>query len=113
MLIALHLHNYFNIHVWQSLRRCHTVTLPIPAVLSQNVKVAWYVMRVKNMHSWLPPDPWGAWVEKELSYFTLLGMWIMLGIAKLGVSKLTSFSNISDTSWITIEKVWYLIKGVI
>ena len=31
-------------------------------------KVAWYVLRVKNMHSWAPPDPWGPWDEEKLSY---------------------------------------------
>ena len=31
-------------------------------------KVAWYVLRVKNMHSWAPPDPLGPWDEEKLSY---------------------------------------------
>ena len=54
--IAIYLHNYFNIHVRTSLQRHLTaglVTLPIPVILSQNVtkKVAWYVVKVKTMHS--------------------------------------------------------------
>ena len=32
------------------------------------IKVARYVLRVKNMHSWAPPDPWGPWNEEKLSY---------------------------------------------
>ena len=32
------------------------------------IKVAWYVLRVKNMHSWAPPDPWGPWDEEKPSY---------------------------------------------
>ena len=32
------------------------------------MKVAWYVLRVKNIHSWVPPDPWGPWDEEKLSY---------------------------------------------
>ena len=56
-----HLHNYFNLHVcpfngggggslssFQFLLSYHKVSL---------IKVAWYVLRVKNMHSWSPPDP--------------------------------------------------------
>ena len=32
------------------------------------IKVAWYVLRVKNMHSRAPPDPWGPWDEEKPSY---------------------------------------------
>ena len=32
------------------------------------IKVAWYVLRVKDMHSWSPPDLWGPWDEEKLSY---------------------------------------------
>ena len=32
------------------------------------IKVAWYVLKVKNMHSWAPPDPWGPWDEEKSSY---------------------------------------------
>ena len=32
------------------------------------IKVAWYVLKVKNMHSWAPPDPWGPWDEEKPSY---------------------------------------------
>ena len=32
------------------------------------IKFAWYVLRVKNMHSWSPPDLWGSWHEEEPSY---------------------------------------------
>ena len=32
------------------------------------IKVAWYVFRVKNIHSWSPPDPLGPWDEEKASY---------------------------------------------
>ena len=70
----LHLHNYFNLHVcpsfrrrWRRRRRRPTFDFQIPAVISVK-KVAWYVLKVKNMHSWAPPDQWGPWDEEKLSY---------------------------------------------
>ena len=32
------------------------------------IKVAWHVLRVKNIHSWSPPDPLGPWDEEKASY---------------------------------------------
>ena len=32
------------------LQSCHKVSL---------IKVAWFMLRVKNMNSWSPSDPWG------------------------------------------------------
>ena len=32
------------------------------------IKVGWYVLRVKNIHSWSPPDPFGPWDKEKASY---------------------------------------------
>ena len=74
-----HLHNYFNIHVCPSLRRPSVVrpSRPVPLPSFQFlqayekvslIKVAWHVLRVKNIHSWSPPDTLGPWDEEKLSY---------------------------------------------
>ena len=34
----------------------------------QSYHKVWYVLRVKNMHSWSPPDPWGPRNEEKPSY---------------------------------------------
>ena len=73
------LHNYFNIHVCPSLRRPSSVrpSRPVPLPSFQFlqayekvslIKVAWHVLRVKNIHSWSPPDPLGPWDEEKASY---------------------------------------------
>ena len=69
-----YLHNYFNLHVCPSFRRRRRgVPLSIFKFLQSYdkvslIKVAWYVLRVKNMHSRAPPDPWGPWDEEKPSY---------------------------------------------
>ena len=32
------------------------------------IKVGWYVLKVKNIHSWSPPDPLGPWDKEKASY---------------------------------------------
>ena len=81
--INIYLHNYFNIHVCPSLRRpsssasSSVPSRPVPLPSFQFlqayekvslIKVAWYVLRVKNIHSWSPPDPLGPWDEEKMSY---------------------------------------------
>ena len=41
-----------------------------PAVVSKIslIKIAWYVLRVKNVHSWSPPDPLGPRDKEKTSY---------------------------------------------
>ena len=51
------------------------------------IKVAWYVLRVKDMHSWSPPDLWGPWDEEKLSY---IHYDIRREEAKLCILKITS-----------------------
>ena len=51
------------------------------------IKVTWYVLRVKNMHSGSPLDPWGWWCQAKLSNAHEN---IRQGKAKLSSSKLTS-----------------------
>ena len=36
------------------------------------IKVAWYVLRVKNMHSWSPPDPGVHEVRKNRAIHIML-----------------------------------------
>ena len=50
-------------------------------------KVAWYVFRVKNMHSGSPLHSWGPWGQEKPSYVHSI---IRRGEAKLRISKLTS-----------------------
>ena len=35
------------------------------------IKVPWYVLRVKNMNSWSPLDPYGTLGEEKLSFSVL------------------------------------------
>ena len=75
---------------------CHNFKFLIPAVISQMsvIKVTWYVFRVKNIHSWAPPDPWGPWDEEELSY---IHYDIRREEAKQGILKLASmFHHLSS-----------------
>ena len=58
------------------------------------LKVAWYVLRVKNMHSWSPPDPWGPRDEEKPSYIHYK---IRREEAKLRILKLASvFHHLSS-----------------
>ena len=74
--ILLNLHNYFNLHVCPSIpRRCrhrHVPLLIFQFLLSYYkvslIKAAWYVLRLKNIHSWSSQDPLGPWDEKKPSY---------------------------------------------
>ena len=50
------------------------------------IKVAWYALRVRSMHSWSPLDPLGPWGEEKQSYVHYN---IQQGEAKLCKSKLT------------------------
>ena len=76
-----HPHNYFNLHVCPSLRRPSASVgvrrpgVPLPSFQFLQaydkvslIKVAWYVFRVKNIHSWSPPDPLSPWDEEKASY---------------------------------------------
>ena len=76
--VIIYLHNYFNLHICPSLRRPSSVpSRPVPLPSFQFlqayekvslIKVAWHVLRVKNIHSWSPPDPLGPWDEEKASY---------------------------------------------
>ena len=86
------LHNYFNLHVCPSFRqRRRRPTLCFQFLQSYYkvslIKVAWYVLRVKDMHSWSPPDLWGPWDEEKLSY---IHYDIRREEAKLSILKLAS-----------------------
>ena len=62
------------------------ITLLISAVISQNLKVALYVFRVKNsMYTGSSLDPWGIWGKAKLSHAHYL---FMLAEAKLRILKL-------------------------
>ena len=64
-----YLHNYFNLHVCLSLRwrrrhrRRHVPLSSFKFLQAYDkvslIKVVWYVLRVKNIHSWSSPDPLG------------------------------------------------------
>ena len=60
---SFYLNNYFDFHVCLSIRLSVRLFVRKPAqfsaVVSQNVtkKVAWYVLRMKNMHPSSPSDP--------------------------------------------------------
>ena len=66
---SINLHNYFNLYVCLSLRRRrrwrrrHVPLSSLQLLLAYDkvslIKVGWYVLRVKNIHSWSPPDPLG------------------------------------------------------
>ena len=71
--ICPHLHNYFNLHVCLSLRRRRHVPLLNFQFLQAYdkvslIKVGWYVLRVKNIHSWSPPDPLGPRDKEKARY---------------------------------------------
>ena len=57
------LHNYLNLHVCPSLLRLSSVGVPTHLTILQLdrkmslIKVAWYVLRVKNIHFGSPSDP--------------------------------------------------------
>ena len=56
------------------------------------IKVAWYVFRVKNMHSESPSNPWGPWGKAKMNY---VNYFIRQGKAKLHI--LSHFSVLSPT----------------
>ena len=78
-----YLNNYFNFYVCLSLRRrrrCrHHVPLPSLQFLQAYDKVSlikfvWYVLRVKNIYSWSPPDPFVHETRRrQVTYIMTLG----------------------------------------
>ena len=84
------LHNYFNLHVCPSIwHQRHVPLLSFQFLqwyhIRSLVKVAWYVLRVKNMHSWSPSHPWGPLDEMKLSYihYNIRGVVIKLHTLKI------------------------------
>ena len=58
------------------------------------IKVVWYVLRVKNIHSWSPPDPLGPLDKDKASYIHYK---IRREEAKLRILKLASvFHHLSS-----------------
>ena len=66
---------------------CPTLRFPQSNHKISQSKVAWYVLRVKNMHSGSPSDLQGQWGKAKLSNLHYI---IRRGKAKLHVLKLTS-----------------------
>ena len=89
-----YLNNYLNLHVCLSISPCfclskclNTSSDSSRCITKCHKKVALYALRVKNMHSQSPSDPWGPLGEEKPSYVHYT---IGPGEIELLTSKLTS-----------------------
>ena len=55
--------------------RCPSITSHFQFLQSYHkmslIKVAWYVLRVKNIHSWSPSDLWSSWGQDSMLLYII------------------------------------------